>query len=32
LGRSHAYQTGSGNWTNHNFYHAPAVSEFVTSK
>ncbi len=22
LGRSHAYQTGSGNWTNHNFYHA----------
>ena len=22
LGRSQAYQTGSGNWTNHNFYHA----------
>lgn len=22
LGRSHAYQTGSGNFTNHNFYHA----------
>ena len=22
LGRSHAYQTASGNWTNHNFYHA----------
>ncbi|NOS70448.1 MAG: RHS repeat-associated core domain-containing protein [Verrucomicrobia bacterium] len=22
LGRSHAYQTASGSWTNHNFYHA----------
>ena len=22
LGRSHAYQTGSGNFTNHNYYHA----------
>ncbi len=22
LGRSHAYQSASGNWTNHNYYHA----------